>query len=455
MRKESVESSDDELLSEIFKYNPIISAQANNNYIFEADFWLGHGLLGTSPREDEYGPKGEFVGQDGYVSFRKILREVRDKGRLIINFGDSSTSGWDSGQVGNSNPLFQYKTYSDVLRDFLGEDFVVVNAGVPGYSSLQGLRRARQILDWCKKAGISIDYATIYLGNNDSVYNGNVQEKDALPTYRDIRLKEKYQRSLKDAVEIVKTNYQRAVRKALETFIIPRVFPGDYKRNLKTLLRLLKRENTVPILIEPVTPLYWMPGRRIAEAEKAVEEFYVTSNALATKQLWRARGIYETALKFMTDPAMQREALEKALELDRVCPRISRPYREALWTVAEKENTSLICTAVNHSQVFDSANFVDYTHPRGELNVMIADGIAKKIAEVESDRMLREKCLKIDRDFLIKDPEPSDYQQSLLRQVEMNRTTFSAAKQVALSVWGSDEAPNMYTVRMPEGANRI
>jgi len=452
MYKENPENGNDELLSEVFKYNPIISAQASNNYIFEADFWLGHGLLGTDPREDEYGPKGEFIGEKGYVSFQKILEEVKDKKRLIINFGDSSTSGWDSEQVGNSNPLFQYKTYSDVLRDRVKEDFVVVNAGVPGYSSLQGLRRAQQILGWCKEANITVDYATIYFGNNDSVCNGNIQEKDALPTEGKFRLGEKYNRSLGDAIEIIKAKYEQAVRKGLEAFVIPRVFLGDYKRNLKTMLHLLKRGNTVPILIEPVTPLYWMPGRRIAEAEKAVEEFYVTSNALATKQLWKARGIYETALESVSDPARQREVLEHALELDRVCPRIPRAYRKALRTVAEKENTLLIRTAVNHSAAFDSANFVDYTHPRGELNAMIAHGVAQKIAEIENNRALREKFIAINRDFLIEDPIPSNYQQSLLRQVEANRTS-SAIKQVALPVWESDAAPNMYSVRMPKGAD--
>nr|VFK54741.1 MAG: GDSL-like Lipase/Acylhydrolase family [Candidatus Kentron sp. TUN]VFK58650.1 MAG: GDSL-like Lipase/Acylhydrolase family [Candidatus Kentron sp. TUN] len=446
------QENNEELLSEVFKYNPIIATQASDNYIFEANFWLGHGLIGTDPREDEYGSKGEFIGQDGYVSFRKVREAVKDKKGLIVNFGDSSTSGWDSEQVGSSNPLFQYQTYSDVLRDRLQEDFVVLNAGVPGYSSLQGLRRARQILGWCKEAGITIDYATIYFGNNDSVCNGNIQEKDALPTHRDIRLEEKYERSIGDAVEIVKATYQRALRKELETFIVPRVFLGDYKRNLKVMLHLLKRENTVPILIEPVTPLYWMPGRRITRTEKILEEFYVTNHSLATKQLWKARGIYETAMEYVSDPVKQRESLERALELDRICPRIPRAYRKALRTVAEREGTPLIRTAVDHSEVFDSANFVDYTHPRGELNAMIAEGVLDKITEIETDGALRERCVAINRDFLVDEPPLTNYQQSLLRQIEMNRTVASAVKQVAMPVWESELAPNMYTIRMPKGA---
>lgn len=327
-------TDNEELLEEIFKYNPIIAAQAKNNYIFEPNFWMGHTLIGANPREDKYGLKGEFIGAKGYASFEKVAEEVKHTSGVIINFGDSSTSGWDSNRAGSSNPLFQYKTYSDVLRDVFKDKFTVVNAGIPGHSSLQGLRRVEKIIKRLDSMNVNVSYATIYFGNNDSVCNGNIQEKYALPSKKHGLLEPTYNDSIAGAAAIVKKLYRTAVRQDTQTHIVPRVFVGDYKRNLRAMIRFLKSRRIVPILLEPVTPLYWIPGRRIAQAEAAIEAMYVSSNSLVTKQLWFARGMYQASIEYAHIKEHQLKGLETALEMDRVCPRIPRAYREALYSVS-------------------------------------------------------------------------------------------------------------------------
>lgn len=443
----------EELLKEIFKYNPIVAAQAKNNYIFEPDFWTGHTLIGNNPREDDYETKGEFIGEKGYVSFEKVAEEAQHTKGVIINFGDSSTSGWDSNSVNYSNPLFQYHTYSDMLRNVLKDDFTIINAGIPGHSSLQGSRRMEKILQRFDDMEVNVKYATIYFGNNDSVCNGNIQEKYALPDKKHSTLESIYNDSIHGAVDVVKKLYRVAVRKDTRTHIVPRVFVGDYKRNLRAMIQMLKTRRIIPLLIEPVTPLYWMPGRRIARAEEEIENMYLSSDSLATKHLWFARGVYQTSIEYIQDKNLQLKGLETALEMDRVCPRISKAYREALHSVSQMEAVCLIQLKIEHSQAFDEANFVDYTHPRGELNTIIANRIAETIRVYEQDENMRDTALVL-REFLsIQDVEPSLYQQSLLNRIMNNTQLHDRSNNTQRIMPHLDTPPNMYTVRMPGGGN--
>jgi hypothetical protein len=107
--------------------------------------------------------RGDFVGEQRYIALKDVRAEAQtSKQKIVLNIGDSSTSGWDSdvvalnqrmekalGSAFDNNhalfPLFNYKTYPDCLRDNLGDKFIVLNAGIPTHTSLNGLRRLKEL----------------------------------------------------------------------------------------------------------------------------------------------------------------------------------------------------------------------------------------------------------------------------------------------------------------------
>ena len=159
--------------------NPVMAAQSLES-IFILDSHLGF----TTPVGQE------FYGEKNHLSLDDAISQIREgRKKVILNMGDSSTSGWDSNVVTFNrvreqeqkallSPFFRYKTYSDYLRDILGNEFFVINAGVPAHTSLQGHRRLCLLLKRFKKEKIDIDLVTAYYGNNDSVWDHNRQDRD-------------------------------------------------------------------------------------------------------------------------------------------------------------------------------------------------------------------------------------------------------------------------------------
>ena len=93
-----------------FSHNPIMIG-------YDARVFKGHNELGFSF------PKSRLVGQAGFLELREVIRQIKINSGypVILNIGDSSTSGWNSERVYKdcSNPhaaFFTHKTYSDLLR---------------------------------------------------------------------------------------------------------------------------------------------------------------------------------------------------------------------------------------------------------------------------------------------------------------------------------------------------
>ncbi len=160
--------------------NPIIVEQSKAEVPFVPDRYLGH----TMPKDRD------FIGESDYINLESMIEEIKGSGKkIILNIGDSSTSGWDSNVVTENkvrlergeeleSAFFRYKTYSDCLRDQIGDQFIVINAGVPAHTSLQGRRRLEKLVTGFKNQEIKIDYITAYYGNNDSVWEENREDKD-------------------------------------------------------------------------------------------------------------------------------------------------------------------------------------------------------------------------------------------------------------------------------------
>jgi len=202
---------------------------------------------------------GDFVGEKHYISLNDVRAEAQtSKKKIVLNIGDSSTSGWDSDVVALNQrmekalgsdfdknhalfPLFNYKTYPDCLRDNIGGKFIVLNAGIPTHTSLNGLRRLKELGKTFDDEGISIDYVTIYYGNNDSTCNANIEEKNRNAGF------------FKKSLSNIKGKNK----------IIPRTSLQDYIANVELIVKYCHSKNMIPILILPVIPLYWEPARRV------------------------------------------------------------------------------------------------------------------------------------------------------------------------------------------------
>jgi lysophospholipase L1-like esterase len=339
---------------------------------FSSDPWFGRLLR----------PSQDFIGQDDFLTIEAAVAEIRATGKkVILNVGDSSTAGWDT-RVTIENqarrkagqPLlsafFRYPTYSDLLRDEIGDRYVVLNAGIPGHTSINALRRLQYLLQQFASAGIRCDYVSIYIGNNDCQWENNVEDKSRLrsslllPVAID-RLRLKIERPDSSRIRL-RTNLR------------------DFQKNVRAMLRACRMHGALPIIIVPEVPLYWEPGKRFV-AELFPVDATQSGGAMVIAALTRAHALWEAALPQPWSAAKQK-SLEAACEMDFVVPRIKRRYRAALEAVACDMEVPLVRTSVPREQN-DSAWFIDYCHPVGVANQAIKTELAKTVEAYTSGRL--------------------------------------------------------------------
>ncbi len=379
-----------------FAHNPIIAAQMTEGTFFP-DPQLGHRLVPPFAYSNgqHYDSEKTKVarGENKILPSSFISGEVRDiqtidevvvrvKERqstnpVVLNIGDSSTSGWDSDQVTRNklyksvaresyiplSPFFQYKTYSDILA---AENMTVINAGVPGYTSYQGKYYVKRLLDEFHERGVSIDYITIYFGNNESVWNGNIEDKYVLPSEDNLKL-------------------IGAIKRWQSAFLYPRVSAEEYEENIKEIIEACQEYGVQPILIEPVIPKYWYPGMRAKGEEAAVwQVMYENKGDEAIDKLNEAIHLYEEGVR-MYQRAGSEDQREQAKELfiaaqnqDYLVPRIKPVYVAALHRIATETKTPLV-DIQGQIPLDDHPYFIDYCHPIEPANKLIAEGIAHEI----------------------------------------------------------------------------
>jgi lysophospholipase L1-like esterase len=311
-----------------FSNNPFMIGY--DNRIFEGDDNLGFKF-----------PGDRLISKEGFVELDKIIIKVmKNTGYpVILNMGDSSTSGWDSNKTfkGNENlnaPFFNYKTYSDLLEEQLFAN--VINAGVPGYTTYQGRKSLEILLKRLATEEVKADYVTIYFGNNDCTYN-----------------------QIEDKVRIDRKKPSSRNRGE-------RVSLADYKRNIKSMIKTAREYGVKPILIVPPVHHDWEPGIRADKhREESVEILKQLGDSPLAKELQTAKGLYIQG--------KYRQACEK----DRVLPRLKEKYRKALICLARETKTCMIDIQGNIPLTDNSDYFADYCHPIEKTNQMIVDRFIK------------------------------------------------------------------------------
>jgi len=174
----------------------------------------------------------------------------------ILTIGNSCTFGW---RIADSY------TYAEQLQRLLLDDYQVINAGIPGYTSLQGRRFFESDL-----LALEPDIVTILFSWNDHwAAGGGIADKD-----------QKFPPSVVLAVQnaLSRLHTYRLLKKAWLSAIEPnpdslfdrsniiyRVELDDYRENLTAICRTARSRGITPILLtSPIPSLatYYPPGAR-------------------------------------------------------------------------------------------------------------------------------------------------------------------------------------------------
>jgi len=177
-------------------------------------------------------PKNNFsvFNSQGYrgkeLSTENKIHEFR-----IFAFGDSNVLGWD-GENGPNWPMY--------LQELLGGRFAVINAGVWGYTSFQGLMRFKESLPFCP------DMVLISFGSNDA---HPVTISDAEYTSRTIR-------KIKLDKVFIKFRTGQLLLSVLDKSLLKnkedlthRVDLEEYKSNLNEIIKLSKQRDIKIVLL--------------------------------------------------------------------------------------------------------------------------------------------------------------------------------------------------------------
>jgi len=279
---------------------------------------------------------GDFLGKDCFVSFKSLVQRVNERSWSLVslNMGDSSTSGWDSDKVSidriidSTAPFFHYRTYSDLMMDL---SMYAINAGVSGYSSLQGDKYLKYLLRQFARSNIVIHYVTLYFGNNDSVYS---------------RIEDKVK------IELMQPS---------DGHDLCRVTVEDFRKNMSSMIETARNYGVQPIIIVPVVNLFWRPGLRSAAHE---EEYGQGLEKIKDSTL--KNNLVEA------DKCYSRKKLHKAYMKDNFLPRIKPLYIRALKKLARKLRVPIIKVQEKIPTKRDDNNFRDYCHPLEPINEFIA-----------------------------------------------------------------------------------
>jgi lysophospholipase L1-like esterase len=164
----------------------------------------------------------------------------KDNEFRIFAIGDSNTLGWSGEKNAPNWPMY----LEELLRES-NDRFTVINAGVWGYSSFQGLRRFKEILrfqpDMVLISFVSNDAQKVAFSDAEYLHRGKEL------AFYNILLKfrlGKLMIAFFDKFKSLKKDYNKE-----EDFLVPRVSLEQYKNNLKEIIRISKENNIQPVLL--------------------------------------------------------------------------------------------------------------------------------------------------------------------------------------------------------------
>ncbi len=178
--------------------------------------------------------------------------DPRKKGRRILALGNSCTFGWG---------LPREETFVGRLQDLLGDEYDVVNAGIPGYSSFQG-----RLLFESELAGLEPDIVVIMFGWNDQwAAASEIADKDQEFPPR-IILECQNLLSRLDSYRLLKRLWLSTIERNPDSLFdrrapVYRVGLEDFRDNLRSICRTSRARGIMPVLLtSPAPSLSVYPG---------------------------------------------------------------------------------------------------------------------------------------------------------------------------------------------------
>ena len=194
-------------------------------------------------------PKNNYsvFNSQGYRGKELAIKKRKDEFRIFA-IGDSNTLGWDE-KDGPNWPL-----YLDELLNKTDQRYIVVNAGVYGYTSFQGLRRFKEILPF------QPDMVLISFGSNDA----------HMVTVSDDEFNRRTIRKINLDILLHKFKTGQLVIEFFDKILLKKIFPlvhrvnlNEYRNNLNEIIRISKTKGikivllTRPYIGESPDRFYW------------------------------------------------------------------------------------------------------------------------------------------------------------------------------------------------------
>lgn len=285
--------------------------------------------------------------------------EIPEDVDKVINFGDSSTWGW--GLIDKSD------TYASKLQKFLPDNVCSVNLGVPGYSSLQGLKYVEEVIQAHHQHIVAI---TLYFGNNDSIENGlsDAQKQQRITSWK-AKLSCQMNRLPLFRAMLKGINYLRPLNNKQ-----PRVDPEEYEKNMRKIIAIARSHDIQVIIIEPVVHLSWIPGHVTHTLSLKPH----VRNSWVRGELDLASQLYEQGMAMVargSDRASYESTLTEALSHDWVVPRFKPAWKAKFDSFVGLDGVSVVSFPNFHLET-EMFNFVDWCHPSPKLHEKIAWRIA-------------------------------------------------------------------------------
>ena len=328
--------------------------------------------------------------------FRGAEPESAEKVALCL--GDSTVFGYSVEESDAFPARLQSRLRTHSKSDHA---WSVINAGVPGYSSLQVRLQAEKLVPRWKPAVI-----ILCVGNNEAwpVERSDRQiDEDRTVSARLVSLLSA-SKLLVWAAEKIRPEQPRPFVAPDLKKAVPRVSREEFAENLRAIAAIAREAHARLILLGPPANLYWPPTRfkKFANWEKW-QTFSVSINQLvASGELQAARERIDAALaespdavaalwlkgKILTatgDVAGGREFLEQAIERHPFPENCRRSYREIVARIAREERLAHI----DVNELFrrhapgptPEPLYLDWCHPTPQGHAIITSALAELIGD--------------------------------------------------------------------------
>jgi len=231
------------------------------------------------------GPRHGDVNKQGFRNKNIFLIPKPDSTYRIICLGDSVPFGFNCETTKTS------ETYPELLKGFLKKksnlDIEVINAGVPGYSSLQGLRYLKRDL-----LQFEPDMVIVHFGPDDgatAIYFSDKEQVLSPKWFVDTQnflCRSKTYTFLNAVIFYFKSQWRHSSSSE------PRVDEKDYKKNLSDIARLGEEFGFETI---------FLPSLQYAKETGITQHYDLPEHVVSVKDLGRFRGKEEDSVSLFID----------------------------------------------------------------------------------------------------------------------------------------------------------